>query len=99
MIPKIKEADIRPVKKIRELEPCHFGGRGERRVKRRGLPQDRVLFLAAEARPFIDEAKAYEVTDISNGNRILTERNVQQLKRHHHEVRYSPRLCLPSCRL
>jgi hypothetical protein len=28
MIPELKEADIRPVKKKRELEPCHFGGWG-----------------------------------------------------------------------
>jgi hypothetical protein len=75
-----------------------FLGRGEGRNKRRSLPQDRVLFLA-EARPLIAEAKAYEESHISNGNRILTGRNVQQLKRHYHEVRYSPRLCLPSRRL
>jgi hypothetical protein len=67
--------------------------------KRRGLPQDRVLFLAAEARPFISEAKACEAKDISIGNRISTERNVQRLNRHHHEVRYSPRLCLACRRL
>jgi hypothetical protein len=39
-----------------------FWGRGEGQDKRRGLPQDRVLFLAAESRPFIAEAKAYEET-------------------------------------
>jgi hypothetical protein len=39
-----------------------FWGRGEGQDKRRRLPQDRVLFLAAEARPFIAEAKACEVT-------------------------------------
>jgi hypothetical protein len=39
------------------------------------------------------------VGDFSNGNRISTERNIQQLKRHCHEVRYSPRSCLPSRRL
>lgn len=76
-----------------------FWGRGEVQDKRRRLPQDRVLFLAAEARPFIAEANAYEVSDISNENRILTERYMQQLKRHYREVRYSSRLCLPSRRL
>ena len=76
-----------------------FWGSGECQDKRRRLPQDRVLFLAAEARPFISEANAYEVSDISNRNRILTERYMQQLKRHYREVRYSPSLCLPSRRL
>ncbi len=76
-----------------------FWGKGEGRVIRRGLLQDRDPVLAAEARPFIADAKAYEVGVISNGNRISTERNMQQLKRHHHEVRYSPGLCLPSRRL
>lgn len=83
-------------KEMREPERCHFGGGGEGQDKRRGLSQNRDFLLASESRPFIAEAKAYEVRDISNGKGILTERNMQQLNRHHHEVRYSPRLCLPS---
>lgn len=75
----------------------HFRGKGE--GKTRDLPQHRVLVLAAKARPLIAEAKAYEVNVISNGNRIVTVRDMPQLKRRYHEVRYSPRLYLPARQL
>lgn len=49
-------------------------------MKGEGLPQDRVLFLAAEARPFIAEAKAYEVRDINNGKPDFNRRKLATSK-------------------
>ena len=71
------------------------GGGGRRR---HSLPIQ-ARELDAKARLRIAEAKAYGVRAISKEDPILTGRNMQELNRQSHEVRYFPRLCLPARRL